>query len=81
MIAVIWVPTVIAVADHDVQLDSFGDVTSGAARVNSTLTALEILVVGVIVLIWLSFIGHQVLSWRRTTGERRQQQKWLAWEP
>ena len=79
VIAVIWVPTVIAVADHDVQLDSFGDVTSDAARVNSTLTALEILVVGVIVLIWLSFIGHQVLSWRRTTGERRQQQKWLAW--
>lgn len=79
VIAVIWVPTVIAVADHDVQLDSFGDITSGAARVNSTLTALEILVVGVIVLIWLSFIGHQVLSCRRTTGERRQQQKWLAW--
>jgi hypothetical protein len=28
--------------------------------------------------IWLSFVGHQVLSWRRAAGERRQQLKWLA---
>jgi hypothetical protein len=28
--------------------------------------------------IWLSFVGHQVLSWRRATGEQRQQLKWLA---
>ena len=28
--------------------------------------------------IWLSFVVHQVLSWRRATGERRQQLKWLA---
>jgi hypothetical protein len=26
----------------------------------------------------LSFIGRQVLSWRRSSGERRQQLKWLA---
>ena len=26
----------------------------------------------------LSFVVHQVLSWRRATGERRQQLKWLA---
>ena len=25
-----------------------------------------------------SFVAHQVLSWRRATGERRQQLKWLA---
>ena len=28
--------------------------------------------------IGLSFVAHQVLSWRRATGERRQQLKWLA---
>jgi hypothetical protein len=27
---------------------------------------------------WLSFVGHQVLGWRRAMGERRQQLKWLA---
>lgn len=26
----------------------------------------------------LSFVGRQVLSWRRSSGERRQQLKWLA---
>ena len=28
--------------------------------------------------IWLSFVGHQVRSWRRASGEHRQQLKWLA---
>jgi hypothetical protein len=27
---------------------------------------------------WLAAIGYQALSWRRSTGERRQQLKWLA---
>jgi hypothetical protein len=27
---------------------------------------------------WLAAIGSQVLSWRRSSGERRQQLKWLA---
>ena len=74
----IWIPAVTAVADHDVRLDSFGDVASGAGQAGGALSALEYLVVGAIVLIWLSFVGHQVLSWRRAAGERRQQQKWLA---
>ncbi len=26
---------------------------------------------------WLSFVAAQVLSWRRSSGERRQQLKWL----
>jgi hypothetical protein len=31
----------------------------------------------VFVVFWLCFIGRQVLSWRRSSGERRQQLKWL----
>ncbi len=27
--------------------------------------------------LWLSFVARQVISWRRSTGERRQQLKWL----
>jgi hypothetical protein len=27
---------------------------------------------------WLAAVGYQALSWRRSTGERRQQLKWLA---
>jgi uncharacterized membrane protein YhaH (DUF805 family) len=70
--AVIWVLTVIAVADHDVRLDSFGDVTSSSGHEGAALGAVELLVVAAIVVIWLSFVAHQVLSWRPTTGERRQ---------
>jgi len=33
---------------------------------------------GLILVIVLSFVAHQVFSWRRATGERRQQLKWLA---
>jgi hypothetical protein len=38
-----------------------------------------LLTVGLIVLVvfWLSFVVHQVFCWRRSTGERRQQLKWL----
>jgi len=76
--AAIWIPTVIAVADHHVHLDSFGDVQGSGGQTGNALSAVEVLVVGAIVVIWLSFVAHQVLSWRRVAGERRQQQKWLA---
>jgi len=33
---------------------------------------------GVLLVLSLSFVGRQVLSWRRSSGERRQQLKWLA---
>jgi hypothetical protein len=29
------------------------------------------------IMFWLSFVAHQVLSWRRPSGQRRQQLKWL----
>ena len=39
------------------------------ALLNALLVALPVF--------WLSFVGRQVVSWRRSTGERRQQLKWL----
>jgi hypothetical protein len=39
---------------------------------------LDIPLLAGIVVIGLSFVGHQVLSWRRAGGDRRQQIKWLA---
>ena len=69
----IFTQTIAAVAGHDVRLDSFGDVQSA-----NHPPAWAFAVVVPIVIIWLSFVVHQVLSWRRSTGERRQQLKWLA---
>ena len=42
------------------------------------LEALNAVAYAWIAVSWLSFVGHQVLSWHRATGERRQQLKWLA---
>jgi hypothetical protein len=77
--AALFSPAVTAVARHDVRLDAFGDVvSSGKSHGGGLLTVAEVLGVLLILVIWLSFVAHQVLSWRRATGERRQQLKWLA---
>ena len=75
----LFAPAVRAVASHDVRLDSFGDViSSGKSHGGGALGAAEVLGLLLILVMWLSFVAHQVLSWRRATGERRQQLKWLA---
>jgi hypothetical protein len=80
-VAVNLAPASAAAASRDIQVNSSGDVTSTASQVGSLahlpawLTAVAYLSIGVM---WLSFVGHQVLSWRKATGERRQQLKWLA---
>jgi len=77
--AALFSPAVRAVASHDVRLDAFGDVISpGKSHHGGALGAVEALGLILILVIALSFVAHQVLSWRRATGERRQQLKWLA---
>jgi hypothetical protein len=76
--AAVFSPAIAAVADHDVRLDSFGDVISKGNGHSGPASAVEVLGLVSILVIWLSFVAHQVLSWRRATGERRQQLKWLA---
>ena len=71
-------PAVAAVAGHDVRLDSFGDTITTSHHSGGALGAAELLGLALILVLWLSFVAHQVLSWRRATGEQRQQLKWLA---
>jgi hypothetical protein len=71
-------PAVASVAGHDVRLDSFGDTVTSSHHAGGALAAAEALGLGAILVMWLSFVAHQVLSWRRATGEQRQQLKWLA---
>jgi hypothetical protein len=66
--------TIAAVAGHHIRLDSAGDVAS-TQHLPTWLGVIIVLPIGVI---WLSFVAYQVLSWRRASGERRQQLKWLA---
>jgi hypothetical protein len=71
--AVIFAQTVAAIIDQRISLDASGDTTSMSQPPGWLPVVL--LPIG---MIWLSFVAYQVLSWRRATGERRQQLKWLA---
>jgi hypothetical protein len=79
--AVTVAPAVGAVASHDIRLNIKGNLTN-SGQLGGWLANpppwLVVLVFGSIVVIGLSFVAHQVLSWRRAVGERRQQLKWLA---
>jgi hypothetical protein len=74
----VFAPAVTAVARHDVRIDAAGNLISTGQPHGGPLAAVGVLVLGLILVIVLSFVAHQVLSWRRATGQRRQQLKWLA---
>jgi hypothetical protein len=69
----IYALTIAALASHKIRLDSSGSTTN----TDHPPGWIGVLIVPIL-LIWLSFMAHQVLSWRRATDERRQQLKWLA---
>ena len=60
-----------ALAARHVRVDSGGGLTAISSA------TFYWLVFPVLAAFWLSFIAAQVLSWRRSSGERRQQLKWL----
>jgi len=69
-----YAETIGALARHDVRLTGSGDVLA-TQHPPVWVAALTLIPIS---LLWLAFAAHQVLSWRRATGERRQQLKWLA---
>ena len=77
VVAVNLIPALAGKVGHDIGVNSSGNVTFTyhLAPVLGALNVVAYLSIGVI---WLSFVGHQVLSWRRASGESRQQLKWLA---
>jgi hypothetical protein len=76
--AAVFAPAVTAVARHDVRVDAAGNLISTGRPHGGLLAVAAPLGLGLILVIVLSFVAHQVFSWRRATGERRQQLKWLA---
>jgi hypothetical protein len=68
-----------AIAGQHIQVDVNGDYVgpgspTGALGLLATVGGPLILAVP---LFWPAFVARQVLSWRRSTGDRRQQLKWL----
>jgi hypothetical protein len=60
---------------HTIKVDIRGNVTSASP---GWFAGLGWLAVPYFLGFWLASVGHQVRSWRRATGERRAQLKWLA---
>jgi hypothetical protein len=70
------VATVQAASRHPIQVDANGGLTATDHPVGWYADVTPLLLV--MLLFIVAFIGRQVLSWRRSSGERRQQLKWLA---
>ena len=66
-------PTVTAGARHHLVYLASGQVAAADAPPSWT----ELVFFATVGLAWLAALGHQVASWRRSSGERRQQLKWL----
>jgi len=74
-------PAIAAVAGRNIRVDSSGDVRSApdlAGWLAHPPRWLAAAILVSIVVLALSFVGHQAFSWRRATGVYRQQLKWLA---
>jgi hypothetical protein len=63
----------VAMAGHRLDVQADGNVT-GAGNPPSWM---GLVFFATVVLAWLGALGHQIRSWRRSSGERRQQLKWL----
>jgi hypothetical protein len=75
--AITFLPALSAVVHHHIRVDSSGNLISSGKSSGGAGSVLAALVVCSIGAIWVSFVAHQFLSWRRSTGERRQQLKWV----
>jgi hypothetical protein len=75
----VYAVTIGAVAAGDIHLVPGGDLSAVDAPAGSSawLGSFEGVILLVLAVFWLVFVASKVLSWRRASGERRQQLKWL----
>ena len=78
-VASVYAVTIGSVAAGDIHLVPGGDLQAVDSPSGSSawLGSFEGIVLPVLAVFWLVIVVSQVLSWRRATGERRQQLKWL----
>jgi hypothetical protein len=77
LIVALVVTTAGALAAHPVRIDTSG----GLVALDNPVGWFAVVNHGCLIILFVlsfAFIGRQVLSWRRSSGERRQQLKWLA---
>ncbi len=83
-IGLVWIAgtmviTMGAIIGHHTQVDSGGNLLllSGSNPASAWWNVLENVFFPLLALCWLASLAGQAASWRRSSGERRQQLKWL----
>jgi hypothetical protein len=78
-LACIYAVAIATISGHHIGVDTGGNLTTivQPAGNSAWLIPAQELLLPVLVVFWLSFIGRQVASFRRSCDERRQQLKWL----
>jgi hypothetical protein len=74
----IGVATLSLALRHDVVLQANGNLASLGRGSTAWAVSVQAAAFITVAAFWLAAVGSQVLSWRRSSGERRQQLKWLA---
>ena len=83
--AALWVGSTVvvsvgAIAGHHIQVDSSGDLLGLSGSIigpDSWFGVVQAVFFPLLALCWLLSVAGQVVSYRRSSGERRQQLKWL----
>jgi hypothetical protein len=78
LLAILVLKSADAIAHHQTRVDDSGqlkvfDQTSGYGGVTFILVAYAMLLA-----VWISAMGRQIVAWRRSSGDRREQFKWLV---
>jgi hypothetical protein len=78
MLAILVLKSAVAIAHHQTRVDGSGQLTvfdqnSGYGGALFLLVAYATLLT-----VWLGSLARQILAWRRSAGDRREQFKWLA---
>ncbi len=84
-VAALWigstvVASLVAIAGHDVRVDSGGNLLVLSGNVTGPgawFGVVELVFFPALAVCWLASVAGQVVSFRRSSGERRQQLKWL----
>ena len=77
LLAAVAAATAAALAAHPVRIDAAGGL-SAIDNPAGWFAVVEHTILLALLALSVAFIGRQLLSWRRSSGERRQQLKWLA---
>lgn len=70
-----------AVAGQQVHVDATGSVMKSPTGLAATLSNLSWVFAALIPVIWLIWVGHQVMNYRGASDQRREQVKWLTGGP